>query len=909
MNNFMDPTCLIDQAFQRASTTVPKPPDPKCINPNFPWDAYWPDDEAPTDCDVGECGLCHLGRYCPQGTSNPNLTLTVCESGFYCPNASAQIECPAGYYCPAPSVDPIPCTLGLYCPANMSVQPTWCEKGYFCKTPAEKEICPEGYYCLEGLAEPFACPFASMCEEGSYEPNRVAVLAFTLAALSIIVFAFIGITYLRYSVNRREATRHLNARMVIKDVIDMGNVSQTEPMIFKGFQQHTNPPCSIAFDELSLKVGDKVILQGVSGMFPHSSLVAIMGPSGAGKTTFLNVLTGKAHYGQVGGRATMNGHQPNVKDIRHEVGFVPQDDIVNDILTVRDNISWSAWLRLPADWSSSRKTDIIDDVISLLGLAHIQHSVVGSVEKRGISGGQRKRVNIGMELAADPSVLFLDEPTSGLDASTTQEILQRLREFSRLGISTAAVIHQPRYSAFLAFDYILLLGVGGRTVYLGPSQDALSYFQSIGFTCPARENPADFFLDVVSGLVPCETSPGFKPNDLFDFWVRRTWTDGCQELAKVDNLWESFKKFDAKCVDKLDVDELMRFFESVGVATERQKCVDLCSRKAARKTSSSDTKIKRLENENSESADAKSVEIEMTSVAKEELPSITLEELMELVQAPRDLKPSTEPIRIREVPGFFRQFAYFFMRDCVRIYRESAGVLANCFLQAMVGTMLGVLYGGDWALFKLAEIALALATFSSLFGGLLAINLLGPERLLNYREAAAGTNQHAYFLNKLLLNILYCVLHTTSLLLVFYPLINFPFSYSLLWSWVFLCFFVASGFGLFLAVIHRAPHVVVGIILTVINLFLGGALVTLKDLGSAAFITVISPARWLATLVMSYALESLPDQWESTRTALEGQFEFYYEDRFKAIVALLVMGVVLRIAAYTAHFLWERDKK
>jgi len=113
------------------------------------------------------------------------------------------------------------------------------------------------------------------------------------------------------------------------------------------------------------------------------------------------------------------------------------------------------------------------------------------------------------------------------------------------------------------------------------------------------------------------------------------------------------------------------------------------------------------------------------------------------------------------------------------------------------------------------------------------------------REAAAGTNQHAYFLNKLLMNLLYCVIHTTSFLLVFYPMINFPFEYKLLWAWVFLCFFCSSGMGLLFAVLYRTPHVVVGILLTVINLFLGGALVTLTDLGSWAVLTYISPARWL----------------------------------------------------------------
>lgn len=1007
----MDPLCLIEEAFASAATTRPPEPDSKCTNPFFPWDVYRPDDEAPINCDEGECAVCHFGRYCPAGTTNPNLTLTVCEANYYCPNASVKIECPPGYYCSAHSVEPIECTIGLYCPQNLTTTPNWCEKGYYCETPAEMDVCPENYYCLQGLAEPFPCPFGSTCEVGSSAPNRSLLLGITLAWLLVGLLVFMGITWVRYTASKRKAARNMEQRdhklHEIQNFGSMLNVLQgTEQGKFKGFHRHTTPPCTITFEDLSLQVGEKVILQGVSGTFPHSSLIAIMGPSGAGKTSFLNVLTGKAYYGKVGGRACINGHSHNMKSIRHEVGFVPQDDIVNDILTVRDNISWSAWLRLPADWPNSRKTDIINDVISLLGLEHIQNSVVGSVEKRGISGGQRKRVNIGMELAADPAVLFLDEPTSGLDASTTQEILQRLRDFSRLGISTTAVIHQPRYSAFLAFDYILLLGVGGRTVYLGSSHGALSYFQSIGFACPPQENPADFFLDVISGLIPCSKKSDFVPDDLFTFWSDRTWVDrgtenAAQETARA-SLLEHWKDLDVNGDGKVDQEELESFLLKMGMTIDKDRVAKLFFKEAKEKA----LEVRRIrtvnlhpekknseaeesdkpapegdnkpeENNNKPEGDKKpeesnndkhpeesdkklaeshkksevndkpeTVELQVlpshTKSAQQRISSalhlkrkskshqptmlvrmskdvnpdsepayssLGLDDLIELVQAPRDLTPSTEKVQIRKVPGFYRQFVLFFLRDSVRVYREATGVLANCVLQALVGTMLGGLYGGDWALYKLPEIALALATFASLFGGLLAINLISPERLLMYREAAAGTNQHAYFLNKLIINLLYCVIHTTSFLLVFYPMINFPFEYKLLWAWVFLCFFCSSGVGLLFAVLYRSPHVVVGILLTVINLFLGGALVTLSDLGSWSVLTYISPARWLAELILSYTLESLPAQWEATRNALESQFQFYYSERNIAVAALLIMGVILRVLAYAAHFLWDRSKK
>merc|ERR1719277_1933114 len=125
---------------------------------------------------------------------------------------------------------------------------------------------------------------------------------------------------------------------------------------------------------------------------------------------------------------------------------------------------------------------------------HIQNKIVGSVEQRGISGGQRKRVNIGLELAAQPTVLFLDEPTSGLDSTSSLAVALSLKRMCQLGMSSIMVIHQPRYSLFTLFDDVLLLGKGGQTVYLGPSVGAKSYFEGLGFVMPANENPADWFM-------------------------------------------------------------------------------------------------------------------------------------------------------------------------------------------------------------------------------------------------------------------------------------------------------------------------------------------------------------------------------------------------------------------------------
>ncbi|PNH07625.1 ABC transporter G family member 24 [Tetrabaena socialis] len=139
--------------------------------------------------------------------------------------------------------------------------------------------------------------------------------------------------------------------------------------------------------------------------------------------------------------------------------------------------------------------------------SYAQYSV-GTVERRGISGGQRKRVNIGLELVAMPSLLFLDEPTSGLDATSSADILSALADMANLGMNIITVIHQPRFSSFLMFDQVLLLGTGGRTVYLGSPSAAMLYFTKfLGFRFPDRENPADILMDIIAGKVPCAEDP------------------------------------------------------------------------------------------------------------------------------------------------------------------------------------------------------------------------------------------------------------------------------------------------------------------------------------------------------------------------------------------------------------------
>ncbi|XP_074679945.1 broad substrate specificity ATP-binding cassette transporter ABCG2 isoform X3 [Strix aluco] len=178
--------------------------------------------------------------------------------------------------------------------------------------------------------------------------------------------------------------------------------------------------------------------------------------------------------------------------------FLMKDDVVMGTLTVRENLKFSAALRLPKSVKEQEKNERVNQIIKELGLSKVADSKVGTQFTRGVSGGERKRTNIGMELITDPAILFLDEPTTGLDASTANAVLLLLKRMAKQGKTIIFSIHQPRYSIFRLFDNLTLLAAG-RVLYHGPAQHAIEYFQSIGYECEPYNNPADFFLDIING--------------------------------------------------------------------------------------------------------------------------------------------------------------------------------------------------------------------------------------------------------------------------------------------------------------------------------------------------------------------------------------------------------------------------
>ncbi|XP_072318460.1 broad substrate specificity ATP-binding cassette transporter ABCG2d [Eucyclogobius newberryi] len=254
-------------------------------------------------------------------------------------------------------------------------------------------------------------------------------------------------------------------------------------------QGKRGPPCE-------RKTPDRQILLELNGIM-KPGLNAILGPTGSGKSSFLDILAARKDPAGLSGEVLIDG-APQPPDFKCLSGYVVQEDVVMGTLTVKENLHFSAALRLPSSVPPSEKEARVNRLVRELGLTKVADTMVGSPMTRGISGGERKRTNIGMELIIDPSVLFLDEPTTGLDASTANSVLLLLKRMASHGRTIIMSIHQPRYSIYRLFDSLTLL-VGGKMVYHGPAPNALDYFANIGFACEPHNNPADFFLDVING--------------------------------------------------------------------------------------------------------------------------------------------------------------------------------------------------------------------------------------------------------------------------------------------------------------------------------------------------------------------------------------------------------------------------
>ena len=255
----------------------------------------------------------------------------------------------------------------------------------------------------------------------------------------------------------------------------------------------------LTFQDVSLTVvsretGKNIkLLDNLSGIVRPGELLGVMGPSGSGKTTLLDLLAGRLKNGTLQGEVKVNGHERRMSSFQHYAGYVPQETVLVGTMTVAETLRFSAQLSLPEAMDEAEKERRVDRIMRELGLYEQRETRIGNIFLKGISGGQQKRVSIGVELLTLPTLIFLDEPTSGLDSSAALRVMEILQNLTRLGHTVVCSIHQPSSDVFYMLDRLLVLN-RGRAVYFGETDAVVDYFQERGMKCPDHFNPADFVI-------------------------------------------------------------------------------------------------------------------------------------------------------------------------------------------------------------------------------------------------------------------------------------------------------------------------------------------------------------------------------------------------------------------------------
>lgn len=271
----------------------------------------------------------------------------------------------------------------------------------------------------------------------------------------------------------------------VKPLIGSSKVVSRQPVDMS----FSNITCTVS---LGFNKGSKQILHGVNGRFRPRKLIAIMGPSGAGKSTLLDVLSGYRISG-VGGAVFINGRGRIMKNFKKMSCYIQQDDRLQGLLTVGENMALAADLKLPTRMDKYDKGEVIEDILSNLGL--YEH-----INTRGsqLSGGQKKRLSIALELINNPLIMFLDEPTTGLDSSSCSQVVQLCRNLAHQGRTIICTVHQPSASLFRLFDQVYVLAAG-QCLYQGTTDNLVPYLEHASIPCPIYHNPADYIIELASG--------------------------------------------------------------------------------------------------------------------------------------------------------------------------------------------------------------------------------------------------------------------------------------------------------------------------------------------------------------------------------------------------------------------------
>eukprot|EP01135_Chromosphaera_perkinsii_P004490 Nk52_evm14s284 gene=Nk52_evmTU14s284 len=783
---------------------------------------------------------------CVMSSSSQNFARTINDVCTVCRRTFEKVcDCPAGYYCSGtPSQDCLMCPEGYSCNlANMT-------------TPIK---CGEGMFCPKNTVEPFDCPTGSVCSAGAGRPWYYLGFVYDI----VIVIFVVGMVGLWNLIKKRRGVPVSAVSTPGTEEIDLGTKThlkrtQSELLQIKDEQvDHID----LEFRNLSLTLSSGVnILAGVTGKLPSGRLTAVMGASGAGKTTFLSVLCGKVS--RTGGEVLVNGkREADLSKYRRITGFVPQDDVMHRTLTVQEILTHSALTRLPRNWSYQKKMEYVEKVLTILSLTHCRDSVIGDETQRGISGGERKRVNIGMELVSAPKALFLDEPTSGLDATSASDCLNSLQNISKAGINVICVLHQPRTEIFKMFDTLLLLGKGGRTVYLGDADKAVEYFtKSLGYNGPKPHvNHADYLIDVLSEKVNRGENDdvGYTPYELANQWSGNM--DPMQEEVSPDDGGLIKEDLKEKIIRKIRSDRMRTtapFYTQFALYFYRSAC--------------------QLKHESS-------VFLGECFLYLQTGIYLGLAFYANLLILPLDVNI------IADCPTILKDQLLY--DDDMKVYTQNFCSCAEP-LEDNLGQM------GMYVLMGLAAL-----------GAAISCRTFGEERTVYWRESSNGMHALQYFLAKNLMDCFKIAAGSVFFLSTFYFIVGPYGSFGNYFAITFMALFNFYGVSyIFTAVFQKITATLVSSVVNIVINLTAGYVFVVSSLIPWAFLF----PRWLGEAIYTTEAETLSNGRPGVMAGLEAYVTTRYGytlGRFgDDILYAFLCGVFIRIVAFTCMKLFYRSK-
>ena len=529
----------------------------------------------------------------------------------------------------------------------------------------------------------------------------------------------------------------------------------------------------------------------------------------------------------------------------------------------------------------------------------IANSIVGNASIRGISGGQKKRVNVGMELVALPQLIFMDEPTSGLSTAGTMALVKSLRSCAFMRRSVIATIHQPRYQVFQLFDDVMFFLPGGKVCYFGPTTRLNSFIDALGYQLPAFENPADYFMDVISGGVKKPNDPGFGPNDVLDFWTSRSVEELCAlkyekvldfaklEESLVKELDRQWKSMDADGSGQIDTSELDKLLQSLGLLI-------------------GDAELESLRIELDKDNSGHISRDEFTAYIRNLLPQDKEGFEKKLLKphsfvSRQGFSNEASDIIIRSPVPLYMQLFIFVQRTALRKFDRALNAMVFDFFLTVAGAVaIGLVLGADYNYDDVAAQGMLSSVVLGVIMSITANRAFVQNSEFIERERDTGISILMYGIAEMLVGMVDCLWIPAAYWATHNAIVQHEIKMPDAWYVMFLVAFANTGFGYFASVVvppfaTLLTSVVVPLILGV---FLGGVNPKLSEMSTGMRnLSKLSYSRWAAEAITIYEF-SADDAYHSKRQDLVYEEIGYKRSRLEeCLIALFVIGLVLRIFA------------